>query len=96
MHKLKLETPNIVEKNIELIGQIFPSCMTEIKGSDGKIKRGINFEALKQMLSPSVIDGDESYGFTWVGKKSLGSRGQQTYPENSKATSRRKCQLGYH
>ena len=69
MHKLKLETPNIVEKNIELIGQIFPSCMTEIKGSDGKIKRGINFEALKQMLSPSVIDGDESYGFTWVGKK---------------------------
>ena len=32
-------------------------------------KRGINFELLKQMLSPDVVDGDEAYEFTWVGKK---------------------------
>lgn len=29
----------------------------------------INFELLKQMLSSDVIDGDEAYEFTWVGKK---------------------------
>ena len=28
-----------------------------------------NFELLKQMLSPDVVDGDEAYEFTWVGKK---------------------------
>ena len=32
-------------------------------------KRAINFELLKQMLSPDVVDGDEAYEFTWVGKK---------------------------
>lgn len=32
-------------------------------------KRAVNFELLKQMLSPGVVDGDEAYEFTWVGKK---------------------------
>lgn len=32
-------------------------------------KRAVNFEMLKQMLSPDVVDGDEAYEFTWVGKK---------------------------
>ncbi|EPF46725.1 hypothetical protein HMPREF1222_01302 [Treponema vincentii F0403] len=32
-------------------------------------KRAINFELLKQMLSPDIVDGDEAYEFTWVGKK---------------------------
>ena len=32
-------------------------------------KRAINFEMLKQMLSPDVVDGDEASEFTWVGKK---------------------------
>ena len=36
---------------------------------DGKVKRGINFEMLKQMLSPDVVDGSECYEFTWVGKR---------------------------
>ena len=40
-----------------------------MRGEDGKLKRGINFEMLKQMLSPDVVDGDECYEFTWAGKK---------------------------
>ena len=32
-------------------------------------KRAINFELLKQMLSPDVVEGNERYEFTWVGKK---------------------------
>ena len=38
-------------------------------GVVGKVKRAVNFEMLKQMLSPDVVDGDECYEFTWVGKK---------------------------
>ena len=35
----------------------------------GGYTKSINFELLRQMLSPEVIEGDESYEFTWVGKK---------------------------
>ena len=69
MDKFKFETPDGVEQNIERIAELFPNCVTEMRDEDGKVKRGINFEMLKQMLSPDVVDGDECYEFTWVGKK---------------------------
>lgn len=69
MNKLKMQTPDITSDNIEKIAALFPSVVTEMRGEDGKIKKGINFEMLKQLLSPDVVDGDERYEFTWVGKK---------------------------
>ena len=69
MDKIKMETPDITADNIEKIAALFPSVVTEMRGEDGKIKKGINFEMLKQLLSPDVVDGDERYEFTWVGKK---------------------------
>ena len=69
MDKMKFETPDMTAENVDKIAALFPNCITEMKGEDGKIKRGINFELLKQMLSPYVVDGDECYEFTWVGKK---------------------------
>ena len=67
MEKLKMETPDITADNIEKIAALFPSSVTEMRGEDGKVKKGINFEILKQLLSPDVVDGDERYEFTWVG-----------------------------
>ena len=69
MDKLKFETPDLTSENIEKIENLFPNCVTEMRDENGKIKRGINFEMLRQMLSPDVVDGDERYEFTWVGKK---------------------------
>ena len=69
MDKLKFETPDIVAGNIDKIAALFPSAITEMRGEDGEIKRGVNFEVLKQLLSQDVVDGDECYEFTWVGKK---------------------------
>ena len=69
MEHLKFETPDIVAGNIEKIGALFPAAVTEMRGEDGQIKKGINFEVLKQLLSRDVVDGDECYEFTWVGKK---------------------------
>ena len=69
MEKMKFETPDMTAENIEKIAKLFPNCVTEMRDESGKIKRGINFEMLKQMLSPDVVDGDECYEFTWVGKK---------------------------
>ena len=69
MDKMKFETPDMTSENIDKIAVLFPNCVTEMRDEHGKIKRGINFEMLKQMLSPDVVDGDECYEFTWVGKK---------------------------
>ena len=69
MEHMKFESPDMTSKNIDRIAALFPNCVTEMQDKNGKIKRGINFELLKQMLSPDVVDGDERYEFTWVGKK---------------------------
>lgn len=75
MYKLQMQTPNLTAQNIDKIAALFPNCITEMldeekSTTDHKVyKRGINFELLKQMLSSDVVDGDEAYEFTWVGKK---------------------------
>lgn len=75
-NKLPLQTPNLTAQNIDKIAALFPNCITEMLDEEKSTpdhhkvyKRGINFELLKQMLSPDVVDGDEAYEFTWVGKK---------------------------
>ena len=75
MRKPKFETPDLTSENIEKIAALFPNCITEMLDEEHSTpekkvyKRAVNFELLKQMLSPDVVDGDEAYEFTWVGKK---------------------------
>lgn len=69
MDKMKMESKNIYSENVEALAQIFPNCVSETKGEDGKYKKVINFDILRQMLSEDTIEGDEAYEFTWVGKK---------------------------
>ena len=69
MDKMRMESPDMTAQNIDKIGAMFPNCITETMGEDGKMKKAINFDLLRQMLSSDVIEGDEAYEFTWVGKK---------------------------
>lgn len=69
MDKLKMESVDLTAQNIEKIGALFPNCITETADENGKLKKAINLEMLKQMLSDEVAEGDEAYEFTWVGKK---------------------------
>ena len=69
MDKLRMETPDLTQSNIEKLAALFPACVTEARGEDGKLKKAVNFELLRQMLSDVVLEGDEAYEFTWVGKK---------------------------
>lgn len=70
-----MESIDLIAQNIDKIGQLFPNCITEMldeeKSTQEKkvYKKAVNFELLKQMLSDDVVDGDEAYEFTWVGKK---------------------------
>ena len=75
MNKLRMESPDLTAQNIDRIAALFPNCITEMLDEERSTpekkvyKRAVNFELLKQMLSPDVVDGDEAYEFTWVGKK---------------------------
>lgn len=69
MDKMRMESVDMTAQNIDKIGSMFPNCITETIDENGKPKKAINFELLKQMLSDEVIDGEEAYEFTWVGKK---------------------------
>ena len=69
MDKMRMESLDMTAQNIEKIGALFPNCITETVDENGKPKKAINFDILKQMLSGDVIEGSEAYEFTWVGKK---------------------------
>ena len=69
MTRLKMETKDMVADNVQKIAALFPNCVTEKETVDGKLEKGINWKMLKQMLKGKVIDGEEAYEFTWVGKK---------------------------
>ena len=69
MDKIRMESLDMTAQNIEKIGTLFPNCITETIDENGKPKKAINFDLLKQMLSGDVIEGSEAYEFTWVGKK---------------------------
>lgn len=71
MNKLKFETPDMVEKNIEKLAEIFPNCITEARDENGKLKKAVNFEMLQQILSTEFPPegSPERYEFTWVGKR---------------------------
>ena len=69
MEKMRMETLDMVSENIKKIENLFPNCITETVDQNGTPKKAINFELLRQMLSKDVLEGDEAYEFTWVGKK---------------------------
>lgn len=75
MEKMRMESVDMAEQNVDKIAALFPNCITEAldeeKSSSMKkvYKKVVNFDMLRQMLSGEILDGDEVYEFTWVGKK---------------------------
>ena len=69
MDHLDLEAPGLTAGNVEKIAALFPAAVTETQGADGKVKKAVNFEVLKQLLAPDVAEGEDRYEFTWVGKR---------------------------
>ena len=69
MDTLKMHSLDGVQRNIELIGKLFPNAITEVK-RDGKVEHAIDFDVLRQELSGSIVEGrEERYQFTWPDKK---------------------------
>ena len=70
MEKLKMQTADMAGKNIEILGQLFPNCLTEKKNDEGKLVRAIDFDKLRQEIACEVVEGtEERYQFTWPDKR---------------------------
>ena len=64
-----METANKTLENLAKLKEMFPEVITETKDENGEIVAGVDAKKLEQLLSTKVIEGDECYDFTWVGKK---------------------------
>ncbi|MBW8003233.1 MAG: site-specific DNA-methyltransferase [Planctomycetes bacterium] len=70
MDKLKMQTPDLTDKNIEQIAALFPNVITETRDENGNLKKAVDFDLLKQTLSKNLVEGDdERYRLDWPGKK---------------------------
>lgn len=69
MEKMRMESLSLTSQNVEKIETLFPNCITESRDENGQLRKSVNFKMLKQMLSEDIVDGEEVYEFTWVGKK---------------------------
>lgn len=68
--KLKMDTADVTAANIERIAGLFPNVITEIGDGNGNVRKGIDFDLLRQELSGDYVEGrEERYDFTWVGKR---------------------------
>ena len=60
---------DLVRENIEKIGELFPGCVTVTADRDGKMRKTVNMELLRQLLTEEETEEEEAYSFTWVGKR---------------------------
>lgn len=70
MEKMKMSAPDLTDVNIEKIGALFPNVITETKDENGVIKKAVDFDLLRQVLSNCIVeDENERYRLDWPGKK---------------------------
>ena len=70
MDSLKMQSPNLVDANIEKIASLFPNCITEARDEKGIVRRMVDFDLLRQELSASLVEGpQERYHLNWPGKR---------------------------
>ena len=69
VEKLDLTSKDVLSDNIAKIGQLFPEVLTESSDENGRLRPAIDFDKLRQFLSREIVEGRESYEFTWVGKR---------------------------
>ena len=65
-----MQSHDVIGSNTKKIAQLFPNCVTERLGKDGKPELAIDFEKLRAELSNEIIaEGEERYQFTWPDKR---------------------------
>ena len=74
-----MQSLDVVGNNIDKIAQLFPNCVTERIGKDGKQELAVDFDKLKAELTNDVLEeGEERYQFTWPGKRAASRLANET------------------
>ena len=74
-----MQSLDVTGNNIDKIAQLFPNCVTERIGKDGKPELAIDFDKLKAELTNDVLEeGEERYQFTWPGKRAASRLANET------------------
>lgn len=70
-NRMKMQSADGAQLNLDALYQIAPSCFTEVADPDmGGQKRVVNFDVLRQLLGDNAVeDAPEAYEFNWVGKQ---------------------------
>jgi len=70
VEKLKMHSPDLTERNIDIIAELFPSVITEALDANGNLARAVDFDALRQELAHHIVEGpQERYQLDWPGKR---------------------------
>jgi len=65
-----MHSPDLTERNIDAIAELFPTVITESLDEEGNPVRAIDFDLLRQELSDHVVEGpEERYRLDWPGKR---------------------------
>src|SRR3954451_11821303 len=68
--KLKMHSPDLTQRSIDAIAQLFPTVVTETVNTDGNPVSAVDFDLLRQELSDHVVEGtQERYQLDWPGKR---------------------------
>jgi adenine-specific DNA-methyltransferase len=68
--KLKMHSPDLTQRNIDAIAELFPTVVTETLDSNGNPVRAVDFDLLRQELSDHIVEGpQERYQLDWPGKR---------------------------
>lgn len=67
---MKMQSLDVVDDNMAYIAKRWPECLTEAEDENGKLRKVIDFDKLRQVLSADAIsDKQERYQFTWPDKR---------------------------
>ena len=71
MNKLKMHTPDLTQRNIAKIRDLFPACVTEAReDGSGRMRLTVDFDQLRQELADHIVEGpQERYRLDWPGKR---------------------------
>ncbi len=84
-----MHSPDLTERNIDKIAELFPSAITEELDDAGNPIRAVDFDLLRQELSDHVVEGpQERYQLDWPGKRAAAFTANAPIAQDSPAGSR--------
>lgn len=70
MEHCRMTSRDLIQDHIADLEKLFPNCIREIRDPRGGVTHAVDFDALKQELSGTLIEGrQERYEFNWPGKR---------------------------